>query len=69
MAEGRSDVQIGAKLFISASTVDTYRRCINEKPAIADRSDYVRLAGESVLPTNDEVCGRMVMCLAELQLS
>lgn len=46
LAQGHSGVQIGAKLFISAKTVDTYRRRINEKLGFADRSDYVRLAIE-----------------------
>jgi DNA-binding NarL/FixJ family response regulator len=44
MARGYSSSQIGAQLFISAKTVDTYRRRINEKMGFAERSDYVRLA-------------------------
>lgn len=44
MAQGYTSSQIGARLFISAKTVDTYRRRINEKLAFTDRSDYVRLA-------------------------
>ena len=53
LAQGHSGVQIGAKLFISAKTVDTYRRRINEKLGFADRSDYVRLALELGLLTSD----------------
>ena len=46
MAEGYTTSQIGERLFISAKTVDTYRRRINEKTGFAERSDYVRLALE-----------------------
>jgi DNA-binding NarL/FixJ family response regulator len=44
MAQGYSSTQIGERLFISAKTVDTYRRRINEKTGFAERSDYIRLA-------------------------
>ena len=46
MAEGYTTSQIGERLFISAKTVDTYRRRINEKTGFAERADYVRLALE-----------------------
>jgi len=46
IAEGYTTSQIGERLFISAKTVDTYRRRINEKTGFAERSDYVRLALE-----------------------
>ncbi len=44
MAQGYSTSQIGAQLFISGKTVDTYRRRINEKMGFDQRSDYIRLA-------------------------
>lgn len=44
LAQGYSAAQIGERLFISAKTVDTYRRRINEKLAIEDRAELVRLA-------------------------
>ena len=44
VAQGYSASQIGDRLFISAKTVDTYRRRINEKTGFAERADYVRLA-------------------------
>jgi two-component system response regulator NreC len=53
MAQGYSSSQIGARLFISAKTVDTYRRRINEKLGFTDRSDYVRLALDLGLLTNE----------------
>ena len=46
IAEGYTTSQIGERLFISAKTVDTYRRRINEKTGFAERSEYVRLALE-----------------------
>jgi DNA-binding NarL/FixJ family response regulator len=46
MAEGYTSTQIGERLFISAKTVDTYRRRINEKLGVADRAAYIRLALE-----------------------
>jgi DNA-binding NarL/FixJ family response regulator len=53
MAQGYSSSQIGARLFISAKTVDTYRRRINEKLGFTDRSDYVRLALDLGLLTSE----------------
>jgi DNA-binding NarL/FixJ family response regulator len=44
MAQGHSSSEIGERLHISAKTVDTYRRRINDKLEIATRADYVRLA-------------------------
>jgi DNA-binding NarL/FixJ family response regulator len=44
IAQGYTTSQIGRRLFISAKTVDTYRRRVNAKLEIADRADYVRLA-------------------------
>lgn len=44
MAQGFTSTEIGERLFISAKTVDTYRRRINEKMGFAARSDYIRLA-------------------------
>lgn len=44
IAQGYTTSQIGKRLFISAKTVDTYRRRVNAKLDIADRADYVRLA-------------------------
>ena len=53
MAQGYSSTQIGARLFISAKTVDTYRRRINEKMGFTDRADYVRLALDLGLLTSE----------------
>jgi DNA-binding NarL/FixJ family response regulator len=44
LAEGHTPSQVGERLFISAKTVDTYRRRINEKTGFRERSEYVRLA-------------------------
>jgi DNA-binding NarL/FixJ family response regulator len=44
IAHGYSASQIGERLHISAKTVDTYRRRINDKLDIGERADYVRLA-------------------------
>ncbi|MFT3856345.1 MAG: response regulator transcription factor [Aquabacterium sp.] len=44
VAQGHSASEIGERLHISAKTVDTYRRRINDKLDIATRADYVRLA-------------------------
>lgn len=44
VARGFSAPEIGAKLFISPKTVDTYKQRINEKLGLAHRSDYVELA-------------------------
>jgi two-component system response regulator NreC len=43
-AQGFSAPQIGARLHISAKTVDTYKHRIHEKLGLHDRSEYVRLA-------------------------
>lgn len=43
-AQGYTAPEIGAKLTISAKTVDTYKQRINEKLGLAHRADYVRLA-------------------------
>ena len=44
VAEGYSAPEIGAKLFISAKTVDTYKQRIHEKLGFAHRAEYVKLA-------------------------
>lgn len=44
MAQGYSTSQIGERIHVSAKTVDTYRRRINEKLGLGERADYVRLA-------------------------
>jgi len=44
VAEGYSAPEIGARLFISPKTVDTYKQRINEKLGVAHRADYVKLA-------------------------
>jgi DNA-binding NarL/FixJ family response regulator len=44
VAEGYGAPDIGERLAISAKTVDTYRRRINEKLGISQRPDYVRFA-------------------------
>ena len=44
MAQGYSSTQIGERLFISAKTVDTYRRRINDKMGFTERAQYIRLA-------------------------
>lgn len=44
IAQGHSASEIGEKLHISAKTVDTYRRRINDKLEIGSRADYVRVA-------------------------
>ena len=43
-AEGFSSTEIGAKLFISPKTVDTYRSRIMEKLGLSHRSELVRFA-------------------------
>lgn len=53
MAQGYSSAQIGDRLFISAKTVDTYRRRINDKMGFAERSDYIRLALDLGLLVNN----------------
>ena len=54
MAQGYSSSQIGERLHISAKTVDTYRRRINEKLEIGERADYIRLALDMGLLTASE---------------
>jgi DNA-binding NarL/FixJ family response regulator len=44
VAEGYGAPDIGQRLSISAKTVDTYRRRINEKLGISQRPEYVRFA-------------------------
>lgn len=44
IAHGFSAPEIGAKLFISPKTVDTYKQRIQEKLGLTHRSEYVRLA-------------------------
>ena len=44
VAEGYGAPDIGQRLAISAKTVDTYRRRINEKLGISQRPEYVRFA-------------------------
>jgi DNA-binding NarL/FixJ family response regulator len=45
-AEGHTATRIGEVLHLSPKTVDTYRRRVNEKLAITERADYVRIALE-----------------------
>jgi len=45
VAEGRSDLEIGDQLAISASSVGTYRRRIKEKANLTTRSEYLELVG------------------------
>lgn len=44
LAQGHGSTVIGERLHISAKTVDTYRRRINDKLDLSERADYVRLA-------------------------
>ena len=44
IAQGYSTSQIGDRLNISAKTVDTYRRRVNEKLQVTERAEYVKLA-------------------------
>jgi len=55
MAQGYSSSQIGERLFISAKTVDTYRRRINEKLGVSERAEYIRLALDLGLLGGDAV--------------
>jgi two-component system, NarL family, response regulator NreC len=43
-AEGYTAPEIGAKLSISAKTVDTYKQRVNDKLGLSHRADYVRFA-------------------------
>lgn len=54
MAQGYSTSQIGERINVSAKTVDTYRRRINDKLSLAERADYVRLALRLGVLTPDE---------------
>ncbi len=45
-AQGHSAARIGEILFLSASTVETYRRRVNDKLQLSERSEYVRVALE-----------------------
>ena len=44
VGQGFSAPEIGARLFISPKTVDTYKQRIQEKLGLAHRSDYVQFA-------------------------
>ena len=44
LAQGYTAAQIGDRLFISAKTVDTYRRRVNEKLGTSEKAELVRLA-------------------------
>ena len=52
-ARGHSATRIGDQLHVSPKTVDTYRRRVNDKLGISDRSDYVRIALELELLTSN----------------
>jgi DNA-binding NarL/FixJ family response regulator len=54
MAQGYSTSQIGERINVSAKTVDTYRRRINDKLDLAERAEYVRLALRLGVLTPDE---------------
>lgn len=43
-AHGYTAPQIGERLHLSPKTVDTYRRRVNEKLEIGEKSEYIRLA-------------------------
>jgi DNA-binding NarL/FixJ family response regulator len=45
-AQGHAASRIGEVLHLSPKTVDTYRRRVNDKLRISDRSDYIRIALE-----------------------
>lgn len=44
VAQGHTAPEIGARLYISPKTVDTYKQRINEKLGLQHRADYVKLA-------------------------
>ena len=44
VAEGFNGPEIGARLGITAKTVDTYKQRIEDKLGLSHRSDYVRFA-------------------------
>ena len=55
-AQGHATSRIGERLNVSAKTVDTYRRRINDKLDVNERADYVRLALRlGLLSADDEV--------------
>ena len=54
MARGYTTSQIGERINVSAKTVDTYRRRVNEKLGVTERADYVRLALRLGVLTPDE---------------
>ena len=45
-AQGYAASRIGEQLHVSPKTVETYRRRVNEKLGISDRSEYVKIALE-----------------------
>ena len=49
VAEGYTGPEIGRQLGITAKTVDTYKRRIEEKLALTHRTEYVRFAIEAGL--------------------
>jgi ATP/maltotriose-dependent transcriptional regulator MalT len=54
MAHEYASAPIGdPPFYISAKTVDTYRRRINDKMGFAERSDYIRLALDLGLLANN----------------
>jgi DNA-binding NarL/FixJ family response regulator len=60
IAQGYSTSQIGERINVSAKTVDTYRRRINEKLGLTERAEYVRLALRLgvLAPDDEEASGR-----------
>ncbi len=56
LARGHGSTMIGDHLHISAKTVDTYRRRINDKLHLNDRADYVKLALSLKLLDAGESC-------------
>ncbi|HEY9515346.1 MAG TPA: response regulator transcription factor [Gemmatimonadaceae bacterium] len=44
VAQGYTAPEIGAKIYISPKTVDTYKQRINEKLGLQHRADYVKIA-------------------------
>jgi len=51
IAEGYSAPEIGARLFISKKTVETYKKRIGEKLGFSHRSEYVRFALQTAVLT------------------
>ncbi len=54
VAEGFNGPEIGARLGITAKTVDTYKQRIEDKLGLAHRSDYVRFGLEAGLLAKSE---------------